>query len=175
MLIQQGVRFVKLYNGMSPNGMRVEIFLQEKCIDLPRQPVDIMRGQTQSDAYRKINSLGEVPALELDDGRILTESVAICRYLEALNPEPALFGKGVEEQAMIEMWNKRLRAGERRLLHSLIHALHQYPDGIAETELMDMASIERALYNKRLGPTTKSTAFWVQGASPSYSWSAICG
>lgn len=93
---------------MSPNGMRVSVFLQEKGIDLPTESIDIMGGETQSDTYLRINSLGEVPALELDDGRIITESVAICRYLEILNPEPALFGTNPEEQAIVEMWNRRI-------------------------------------------------------------------
>lgn len=99
---------MKLYNGMAPNGLRVTIFLQEKGISLPTELVDIMGGGTQTADYLEINALGEVPVLELDDGRILTESVAICRYLEGLNPEPALFGVDLEEQAVVEMWNRRV-------------------------------------------------------------------
>lgn len=99
---------MKLHNGMAPNGLRVTIFLQEKGISLPTELVDIMGGGTQTAEYLTINALGEVPVLELDDGRILTESVAICRYLEGLNPDPALFGVDLEEQAVVEMWNRRV-------------------------------------------------------------------
>ena len=99
---------MKLYNGMSPNGLRAQVFLAEKGLEIDTVPVDILKGETQGDAFKQKNSLGEVPVLELDDGTILTESVAICRYLEALHPEPSLFGRDPLEQARIEMWNRRM-------------------------------------------------------------------
>ena len=99
---------MKLYDAMTPNSLRVNVFLAEKGIDLPRQPIDVRGGGTRTPAFLAINSLGELPVLELDDGRILTESVAICRYFEALHPEPSLMGKGAYEQAHIEMWNRRV-------------------------------------------------------------------
>lgn len=99
---------MKLYSGMSPNGLRVGVFMQEKGIDLPVEMFNVTGGETRSDAYLKMNSLGEVPVLELDDGSFLTESVAICRYLEALHPQSPLLGTGPEEQARIEMWNRRM-------------------------------------------------------------------
>lgn len=99
---------MKLYNGFSPNGVRVAIFLAEKGIDLPTETVDIFKGETRTDAFREINSLGQVPVLELDDGRRLCETIAICRYLEHLYPTPALFGTGAETQAFVEMWTRRM-------------------------------------------------------------------
>lgn len=99
---------MKLYNGMSPNGARVQIFLAEKGIELPTQNVDLMAGDGQDPEFLKVNALGQVPVLELDAGRHLTESVAICRYLESLHPEPSLFGKTPGEQAFIEMWIRRV-------------------------------------------------------------------
>ena len=63
--------------------------------------------ETKND-YKKISPLSQVPALELDDGSYITESIAICRYLEALNPEPNLFGSDPSEIANIEMWQRRL-------------------------------------------------------------------
>jgi len=99
---------MKLYNGMSPNGARVMIFMAEKGIELPTVSIDLMANEGQAPDFLKINALGQVPVLQLDDGRYLTESVAICRYLESLYPDPNLFGKTPEEQAFIEMWMRRM-------------------------------------------------------------------
>ncbi len=99
---------MKLYNGMSPNGARVEIFMAEKGIEIPTTSIDLMANEGQTPEYLKVNALGQVPVLELDDGRRLSESIAICRYLEHLHPEPNLFGTTPEEQAFIEMWLRRV-------------------------------------------------------------------
>ena len=100
---------MKLYDGgRAPNPRRVRIFLAEKAISLPLEPVDLGSLQHRSSAYAAVNPLKRVPALELDDGTVLTESIAICRYFEELNPEPALFGRGALEKATIEMWNRRV-------------------------------------------------------------------
>ncbi len=99
---------MKLYNGMSPNGARVMIFMAEKGIEIPTQSIDLMANEGQAPDFLKINALGQVPVLQLDDERHLTESVAICRYLESLHPSPTLFGETPEEQAFIEMWIRRM-------------------------------------------------------------------
>ena len=79
---------MKLYDAMTPNSLRVKVFLAEKGIDVPRHVVDVMGGGTRTPEFLKINPLGELPVLELDDGTILTETVAISRYSEDLNPSP---------------------------------------------------------------------------------------
>jgi len=99
---------MKLFNGFSPNGFRVAAFMHEKGIELPTETVDVMKGETRQETHLARNSLGEIPVLQLDDGTFISESIAICRYLEALNPEPALFGSNPEEAARIEMWNRRM-------------------------------------------------------------------
>ena len=99
---------MKLYNGTSPNGMRVQVFLAEKGIEVPTINIDVMAGETHKPEYVARNSLAEVPVLELDDGQIITESLAICRYFEVLNPEPSLMGVNAAEQAHIEMWTRRM-------------------------------------------------------------------
>lgn len=99
---------MKLYDAMTPNSLRVKVFLAEKGIDIPRELVDVMGGGTRTPEFLKVNSLGELPVLELDDGTILTETVAISRYLEGLHPDPTLFGKTPLDQARIEMWNRRV-------------------------------------------------------------------
>ena len=91
---------MKLYDGgKAPNPRRVRVFLKEKGIEVPLAPVDLGKMAHKSVEFTAINPLQRVPALELDDGTVITESIAICRYFEALNPEPALFGKGAKEAA----------------------------------------------------------------------------
>jgi glutathione S-transferase len=116
---------MKLYNGLSPNGARVSAFLIEKDVSIPTIDVSVLEGETRAPEFRKINSLGQVPVLELDDGTIITESVAICRYLELLHPAPALFGEGPIEQAKIEMWNRRM---ERHIFDTVGNVgMHEMP------------------------------------------------
>ncbi|ABC63073.1 glutathione S-transferase family protein [Erythrobacter litoralis] len=92
----------------APNPRRVRIFAAEKGIELPSKQVSIIEREQKSDAYLKINPRGQTPALETDDGEVITESVAICRYLEALHPDPPLFGTTPLEIAHIEQWCRRV-------------------------------------------------------------------
>jgi glutathione S-transferase len=100
---------MKLYDsGRAPNPRRVRIFLSEKGITIPSEQVDIGALAHKSHDYTAINPLQRVPALVLDDGTVITESIAICRYFEAQQPEPPLFGRGAREQALVEMWQRRM-------------------------------------------------------------------
>jgi glutathione S-transferase len=100
---------MKLYNhALAPNPRRVRIFAAEKGIELRLADVDILAGQSRTPEFLAKNSSGGVPVLELDDGSHLSESVAICRYLEGLHPEPNLLGRDLREQADIERWNRRM-------------------------------------------------------------------
>jgi glutathione S-transferase len=99
---------MKLYDSnRAPNPRRTRIFLAEKGITLPTEQVDIMAMQQKTPEYTAINPLQRMPALVLDDGTIITESIAICRYFELLQPDPPLFGVGPKETALVEMWNRR--------------------------------------------------------------------
>jgi glutathione S-transferase len=117
---------VKLYDGgRAPNPRRTRIFLAEKGINIPIEPVDLGALEHMKAEFAQINPLRRLPALVLDDGTVLTESVAICRYFEALQPEPALFGRGPLESARVEMWNRRL---ELNLLFAVAHVFrHTHP------------------------------------------------
>ncbi|EKF17905.1 glutathione S-transferase [Nitratireductor pacificus] len=100
---------MKLYDGgRAPNPRRVRIFLAEKGIEVPLELVDMGAMEHRSASLTKRNPLQRLPVLELDDGTILTETIAICRYFEALHPEPALFGKGALGSALVEMWQRRV-------------------------------------------------------------------
>lgn len=94
---------MKLYDdARAPSPRRVRMFAAEKGLELPRIAVDIAGGGTQAEDFLRINPLGEVPVLELDDGTHLTESLAICRYLESIAPEPNLLGRNPREAADID-------------------------------------------------------------------------
>jgi len=92
----------------APNPRRVRIFLAEKGIDLPETPIDMMKREHKSDAHKARNSLGQVPTLELDDGTCISETVAICRYFDEVQPDPPLFGKTPKEKALVDMWVRRV-------------------------------------------------------------------
>ena len=92
----------------APNPRRVRIFASEKGIALDIREVSIVKREQKSPEYIAINPRGQTPSLQLDDGTVITESVAICRYLEALQPAPPLFGTTPLEIAQIEMWSRRV-------------------------------------------------------------------
>ena len=100
----------------APNPRRVRIILAEKNVRVPIAPVSITKGEHRGAEYLAVNPHGQTPALALDDGEVLPESVAICRYFEALHPEPPLFGRGALNIAQVEMWTRRV---ELRLMAPL--------------------------------------------------------
>jgi glutathione S-transferase len=91
----------------APSPRRVRIYLAEKGIEVPCEQVDIMAGAAQTAEFAALNPIQRVPVLILDDGTAISETMAICRYFEALHPEPSLFGQTPLEIAQIEMWNRR--------------------------------------------------------------------
>ncbi len=100
---------MKLFDGgRAPNPRRARIFLAEKGISVPLVPVDMGALEHKQETISSRNPLMRLPVLELDDGTIITESVAICRYFEELQPEPALFGRGALGKAVTEMWQRRM-------------------------------------------------------------------
>ena len=101
---------MKLYydSGRAPNPRRVKIFLAEKGLTVPAETIDLGKLEQKSAAFTAINPVQRVPALVLDDGTIIAESIAICRYFEALHPEPALLGRGAVQAALVEMWQRRV-------------------------------------------------------------------
>ena len=129
---------MKLYDGgRAPNPRRVRIFLAEKNISVPVEPVDLGALQQKSPAYTAVNPLQRVPALVLDDGTVLTESVAICRYFEELNPDPPLFGRNTLERARIEMWNRRM---DMNFLTLVSHVFRNTHPAMKEMEVPQVAA-----------------------------------
>jgi glutathione S-transferase len=100
---------MKLYDTTTaPNPRRVRIFVAEKGMEIPSVQVDLNARENHTPEYRKKNPLGAVPLLELDDGTCIAESVAICRYLEGIRPEPPLMGVDAKDRAVVEMWQRRM-------------------------------------------------------------------
>src|ERR1700759_5063964 len=96
-----------LYHDLrAPNPRRVRIFLAEKGVAYDTIEVEIAKQANLSPEFRKKNPLALLPVLELADGKVLRESIAICRYIEELHPEPNLFGADAWERAVIEQWNR---------------------------------------------------------------------
>jgi glutathione S-transferase len=100
---------MKIYDSQTaPNPRRERIFLAEKGVSVPYEEVDIGKAVNRSDEFRRKNPMGTLPVLELDDGTFIAESVAICRYFEATHPEPPLMGTDARDQAIVEMWQRRM-------------------------------------------------------------------
>jgi glutathione S-transferase len=100
---------MKLYDSnRAPSPRRVRIFLAEKGVKVELIPVDLAKMEQFGDAFTALNPMQRVPVLILDDGTPISEIMAICRYIEALHPEPNLLGKEAREIALIEMWNRRI-------------------------------------------------------------------
>lgn len=98
---------MKLYDfSLAPNPRRVRMFLAEKGMSIPTVQINTREKEQFTEAFRKVTPRYIVPALELDDGTCIAESVAICRYIEEIQPDPPLFGRDAKEKALVEMWNR---------------------------------------------------------------------
>jgi glutathione S-transferase len=98
---------MKLYDSVGPNPRIVRMFMAEKGIDMPKQTVDLRKGENRETEHLKRNPHGQMPALEYD-GNYLSEIIPICEYLEEKNPKPAMIGTTPEERAECRMWARRV-------------------------------------------------------------------
>jgi glutathione S-transferase len=129
---------MKLYDGgRAPSPRRVRIFLAEKGIDIPKVPVDLGRLEQKRASFIELNPMARVPVLLLDDGTVISETMAISRYFEMLYPEPNLLGRDALEVAKIEMWNRRIEHG----LYTYVQAVFRHtPPHLAEMEKPQIAT-----------------------------------
>jgi len=157
---------MKLYDARrAPNPRRVRWFMAEKGItDIEIVDVDLFGGAHKTDEYLSRAGIAMAPALTMDDGATITESVAICRYLEAIHPEPNMFGRTPQEIAVFEMW---LRRAEMLVATPLMMSVrHGHPALAAlETQVPEVAANARQagersleLFDRRLGETP-----WIAG------------
>jgi len=127
---------MKLYNNEMANSPRkVRMFIAEKNIsEIEVINIDLMSGEHKTPEYRAIAPNARIPALELDDGTVIMESTAICRYLESLYPEPNLFGESAIEIASIEMWQARIY---NELMIPLAMAFRHLHPGMSNMEIQN--------------------------------------
>ena len=129
---------MRLYDGgRAPNPRRVSIFLAEKGIDIPKIPVDINALEQYHEPLSQLNPINRVPVLVLPDGTALSESVAICRYIESLVPEPLLMGRSALDKAIVEMWQRRVEFG---LMAPVAFAFRHLHPGAAHLESPQLAA-----------------------------------
>ena len=121
----------------APNPRRVRIFLAEKGIEVPYEELDLMKGALKTPEFSRLNPLQRVPVLILDDGTAIAETIAICRYFEETQPQPALFGTGARERAIVEMWNRRM---EIHLLQCVAHAFRHLHPAMAQLEVPQVSA-----------------------------------
>jgi glutathione S-transferase len=140
---------MKLFDGgRAPNPRRVRVFLAEKGLQVPLVPVDMGALEHREQAVSSRNPLQRLPVLELDDGTVITESVAICRYFEELHPEPALFGRAALGKALVEMWQRRM---ELNLLGCVAAAFRHIHPAMKEWEVPQIPEWGEANKPKAIG------------------------
>lgn len=141
---------MKIYEDRSaPNPRRVRIFLAEKNIaGIEFVPVPLAQDAQFTPEFRARNPLGWVPVLELDDGRYLSETIAICRYFEHLHPEPALLGAG-EEAAFVEMWQRRMEFEIFWPIANVFRHTHAFFKG-KHPQVPEFGEVSREIALKRL-------------------------
>lgn len=140
---------MKLYDaGRAPNPRRVRVFLAEKGISVPLVPVDLGKMEHKDPAFSSLNPVQQVPALVLDDGTVLTETIAICRYFEEIRPDPPLFGTDPVSKAIIEMWQRRLEFG---LLASVAAAFRHLHPAMAAMEVPQVPAWGKANKGRATG------------------------
>ncbi len=148
----------------APNPRRVQMFLAEKGVQLPLETVDLNAQEHKSAAFRARSPLARVPVLELDDGRMLSETRAICTYLEGLYPEPNLMGRDATERAFIEMADRRVEWYFMLPIGNCIR--HTHP-GLAPLEQPQFPDFGRSQ-----GEKLRETAAWLDSELQRQPWVA---
>jgi glutathione S-transferase len=144
---------MKLYNAPmpAPNPRRVRIFLAEKGVSVPLVEVAIMKREHKSPEHIARNSLGQLPTLELDDGTMISETVAICRYLDSLHPNPPMFGRNALEQAQVEQWTRRIEFTVMTPVGMFWRHAHPFTAAVVVPQYKEFGESNRAHYERALG------------------------
>jgi glutathione S-transferase len=143
---------MKLYNAAmpAPNPRRVRIFLAEKGAALDVIDVEMLKREHKEPAHLARNSLGQLPTLELDDGTMLSETVAICRYLESIYPEPSMFGRSALEQAQVDMWTRRVELQLGTPAGMFWRHAHPFTARLVIPQYKEFGESNRTLYERAL-------------------------
>ncbi|WP_439813776.1 glutathione S-transferase family protein [Zavarzinia sp. CC-PAN008] len=158
---------MKLINSIGPNPHVVRMFAAEKGIDLPKQDIDLLKGENRQPPYNTINVTGTTPALVLDNGQVICEITTISEYLEEKHPTPALIGSTPEERAETRMWTRRIDLG----------VLEPLTNGFRATEGRALFEPRIKLVSKEAGQELKGLAqdklAWLDGQLGAKQY--ICG
>jgi glutathione S-transferase len=167
---------MKLYNTPmpAPNPRRVRIFLAEKGVEIPLVDVALQKGEHKSSEHVARNSLGQTPVLELDDGTCLSETVAICRYLERLHPEPAMFGGTALEEAQVDMWVRRIEFQLMGPAGNFWRHAHPFTARVVVPQYKEFGEANRGAYEKALMWLDRELAGHEFVAGDVYTMADIC-
>jgi glutathione S-transferase len=151
-----------LYNSLGPNPRVVRMFMAERGIEIPRQEVDLRGGENRREPYLAKAPFGQLPALELDDGKVLTEITAICEYLDEKTPGQSLIGTTPEERAETRMWTRRLDlniveplgngfrfSAGMKMFQSRIHCIPQAADDLKKIAQEWLTRLDRMIEGRQ--------------------------
>lgn len=155
-----------LHDAISPAPRCLRMFILEKGLDVPSVAVDVMGGENRESAWLTVNPAGQTPVLQLDNGMLLAESVAIAEYLEELYPQPALVGATPLERALARQWWRRVEMNITEFIHNAFH----YAEGLARFEARIPVAPEAADGLKRVA---QDRLRWLDGMLGEGPW--LCG
>jgi glutathione S-transferase len=143
---------MQIYGSFGPNPRALRWFLLEKGIEIPTRELDILGGENRKSPYVDKNPGGQLPALELDDGRVIGETVAIFEYIEEKHPTPPLVGKTAEDRAETRMWQRRIELN----ITEPLYAAFRFSDGVemfkTRIHVIPQAAADlKAVVQERLG------------------------
>jgi glutathione S-transferase len=152
---------MQLYNSIGPNPRAVRMFMAERGIELPKVEVDLMAGENRREPYLSKNPSGQCPALQLDDGSVISEITTICEYLDETAPGPSLIGNTPQERAETRMWTRRIDlnilepmangfrfAEGLKLFENRIRCIPQAADDLKATAQDGLAWLDRLIEGK---------------------------
>jgi len=153
---------MKFHNSIGPNPRMVRMFMAEKGIEIPKVEVDLLAGENRKEPYLKVNTAGQMPALELDDGTVIAEITAICEYLDETKKDtPSLIGDTPSERAATRMWTRRIDlnivepalngfrfAEGLKLFQSRVRCIPEAADGLKATARDRLAWLDGLLGDK---------------------------
>jgi glutathione S-transferase len=153
---------MQLYNSIGPNPRAVRMFMAERGVELPRIEVDLMAGENRREPYLSKNPSGQCPALQLDDGTVISEITTICEYLDETAPGPSLIGNTPQERAETRMWTRRIDlniiepmangfrfAEGLKLFQNRIRCIPQAADDLKATAQDGLAWLDRLMEGKQ--------------------------
>jgi glutathione S-transferase len=152
----------------------VRIFLAEKGVKLPLVDVAIMKREHKTPEHLARNSLGQLPTLELDDGAMISETVAICRYLDGIYPIPPMFGRDGLEQARVDMWTRRIEFALMTPVGMFWRHAHPFTAAVVVPQYKEFGESNRAHYERALGWLDKELANRDFLATNDYTIADIC-